>query len=98
MDPSVTLSGIVPISVLYREFAHALTEVLAEKCRRPGSARPPPSRSTPVIAMRAIFMRVLTTSFASLPNSRAAMSLARVWRDQGKPQQARELLGLRLVH
>ena len=31
---------------------------------------------------------------------RAAMSLARLWRDQGKPQQARELLGsgLRLVH
>jgi predicted ATPase len=24
---------------------------------------------------------------------RAAMSLARLWRDQGKPQQARELLG-----
>ena len=31
---------------------------------------------------------------------RAAMSMARLWRDQGKPQQARELLGsgLRLVH
>ena len=31
---------------------------------------------------------------------RAAMSLARLWRDQGKPQQARELFGsgLRLVH
>ena len=31
---------------------------------------------------------------------RAAMSLARLWRDQGKPQQARELLGsgLRVVH
>ena len=25
-------------------------------------------------------------------NSGAAMSLARLWRDQGKPQQARELL------
>jgi predicted ATPase len=25
---------------------------------------------------------------------RAAMSMARLWRDQGKPQQARELLGL----
>ena len=24
---------------------------------------------------------------------RAAMSMARLWRDQGKPQQARELLG-----
>ena len=31
---------------------------------------------------------------------RTAMSMARLWRDQGKPQQARELLGsgLRLVH
>jgi hypothetical protein len=31
---------------------------------------------------------------------RAAMSMARLWRDQGKPQQARELRasGLRLVY
>ncbi len=31
---------------------------------------------------------------------RAAMSMARLWRDQGKPQQARESAcpGLRLVH
>ena len=31
---------------------------------------------------------------------RASMSLARLWRDQGKVQQARELLGsgLRVVH
>ena len=31
---------------------------------------------------------------------RASMSLARLWRDQGKPQQARELLApvLRVVH
>jgi hypothetical protein len=29
------------ISTRYREFANALTEVLAEKCRWSGSARPP---------------------------------------------------------
>ena len=28
----------------------------------------------------------------SLGNLRAAMSMGRLWRDQGKPQQARELL------
>ena len=41
------------------------------------------------------FERALSVARAQQAKSwelRAAMSLARVWRDQGKPQQARELL------
>ena len=51
------------ISVLYREFADALTEVLAENAVGPARrgrlarATRPPSRSILIIAMRAIFVR-----------------------------------------
>ena len=41
------------------------------------------------------FARALTVARPSRPRSwelRAAMSMARRWRDQGKPQQSRELL------
>ena len=44
---------------------------------------------------QAYFQRALDTARAQQAKSwelRAAMSLARLWRDQGKPQQARELL------
>ena len=42
------------------------------------------------------FNRALTISREQQAKSwelRAAMNMARLWRDQGKPQQARELLG-----
>src|SRR5262249_32641281 len=65
------------VSVLYREFADALTEVLAENAggpvRRGRLARArPPSNTTPTIARRGIFMqsklRVLSQSpLRSLP-------------------------------
>jgi hypothetical protein len=50
------------ISVLYREFADALTEVLAENAVGPLGAADlqghgPPSNTTPTIAMRGIFVR-----------------------------------------
>jgi predicted ATPase len=44
----------------------------------------------------AYFERALTVARAQQAKSwelRAAMSMARLWRDQGKVQQARELLG-----
>jgi predicted ATPase len=44
---------------------------------------------------QAYFERALTVARAQQAKSwelRAAMSMARLWRDQGKPQQARELL------
>jgi len=43
----------------------------------------------------ALFERALTVARQQQAKSRelvAAMSMARLWRDQGKPQQARELL------
>ena len=51
-------------------------------------------RSDPVKA-EAYFERALAVARAQQAKSwelRAAMSMARLWRDQGKPQQARELL------
>jgi predicted ATPase len=45
--------------------------------------------------VEAYFERALSVARAQQAKSwelRAAMSLARLWRDQGKPQQARELL------
>ena len=44
---------------------------------------------------QAYFERALTVAHAQQAKSwelRAAMSMTRLWRDQGKPQQARELL------
>jgi hypothetical protein len=45
-------------------------------------------------------LKVAQAQGARLLELRAAMSLARLWRDQGKVQQARELLcfGLRVVY
>ena len=56
-----------------------------------------------VAKAEAYFDRSLTVACQQQAKSwelRASMSLARLWRDQGKPQQARELArsGLRLVH
>jgi len=48
-----------------------------------------------VAKAQAYFERALDVARAQQAKSwelRAAMSLARLWRDQGKPQQARELL------
>jgi hypothetical protein len=58
----------------------------------------PPSRNILVIAMRAIFKRSklplrIGKRCRKLAVSTAPMSLARLWRDQGKMQQACELLG-----
>jgi tetratricopeptide (TPR) repeat protein len=52
-------------------------------------------RSTPSAEADASFQQALAVAReqqAKLWELRAAMSLARLWRDQGKPQQARELL------
>ena len=53
------------------------------------------SREADTVRAEAYFDAALTVARAQQAKSlelRAAMSLARLWRDQGKPQQARELL------
>jgi predicted ATPase len=61
---------------------HRVAGEIALKSREPGAAK-------------ALFERALSVARQQQAKSwelRAAMSLARLWRDQGKPQQARELL------
>jgi predicted ATPase len=58
-------------------------------------ASPKLSPDTDAAKAEAYFERALTAACQQQAKSwelRAAMSMARLWRDQGKPQQARELL------
>jgi tetratricopeptide (TPR) repeat protein len=69
------------IGMLHRARALALTDRTSDEL--------PPAKA------EAYFERALTVARQQQAKSwelRAAMSMARLWRDQGKPQQARELL------
>jgi len=46
----------------------------------------------PTFMVRAVIVDGHVDVVSTVQELRAAMSMARLWRDQGKPQQARELL------
>ena len=68
------------------------TWFLPEAYRIKGELLHRPGRTNDVEGCFGQALKVAQAQGARLLELRAAMSLARLWRDQGKPQQARELL------